>query len=117
MKGNFDNTLLKGIYRDDGLAIFNRKMKKKDVAQWLDSFQKAINHYATNNFLKFTVTIWGANRDDRSKHPKVSIDTQEYFPFLDMELFWNQEKLSTRIHLKPNQQLKYLNSDSTHIPS
>ena len=30
---------------------------------------------------------------------------------------WNQEKSSTRIHLKPNQQLKYLNSDSTHTPS
>jgi hypothetical protein len=32
-----------------------------------------------------------------------------------MELYWGlQDRLSFRVHLKPNQQLKYLNSDSTH---
>ena len=33
-----------------------------------------------------------------------------------MELFWN-DRLQTRIHLILNQKLKYLNFDSTHIPS
>ena len=75
VKEHFDDTLLKGIYRDDGQAIFDKKEKKKDVATWLDSFQKAIDFYATNDFLKFTVTIWGADRDDRSRHLKVAIDT------------------------------------------
>ena len=44
VKGHFDDTLLKGIYRDNGLAIFNQKMKKKDIAQWLNSFQQALNY-------------------------------------------------------------------------
>ena len=91
-------------------------MKKNDVVLWLNSFQKALDYYATNGFLKFTVTIWGKDRNDRSKHTKVSIDTQDSFPFLDMELF-RDNRLRTWIHLKPNQKLKYLNSDSTHIPS
>ena len=64
VKGHFDNTLLKGIYRDDGIAIFNQKMKKKDVARWLNSFQQALNYYATNDSLKFMVTIWGKERND-----------------------------------------------------
>ena len=47
----------------------------------------------------------------------VTVESNDYFPFLDMALFWNKDKLSTRIHLKPNEQLKYLNYDSTHTPS
>ena len=43
-KGHFDDTLLKGSYKDDGLAIFDRKMKITDIATWLDSFQQAINY-------------------------------------------------------------------------
>ena len=31
-----------------------------------------------------------------------------------MELYWKQDELNFRIHLKPNQQLKYLNNGSTH---
>ena len=58
VKGYFNKTIINGIYRDDGFAIFNRRMKKKDVRKWLVSFQKALNIYATNNFLKFTATIW-----------------------------------------------------------
>ena len=92
-------------------------MKKKDVTNWLVSFQQALNIYATNDFLKFTATIWGGDRDDESKNQMVNVDSNEYFPFLDMELFWHNDKLSTRVHLKPNQQLKYLNADSTHTPS
>ena len=29
VKGQFDDTLIKGIYRDERLVIFDRKMKKK----------------------------------------------------------------------------------------
>ena len=38
VKGHFKNTIINGIYRDDGFAIFNRRMKKKDVTNWLVSF-------------------------------------------------------------------------------
>ena len=33
-------------------------------------------------------------------------------------MFWNDRgKLVFQIHIKPNQKLKYLNEDSTHLPS
>ena len=35
-----------------------------------------------------------------------------------MEMYWNlRGELRFRVHLKPNQKLKYLNNDSTHLPS
>ena len=40
------------------------------------------------------------------------------FPYLDMEMYWNERgELKFKLHLKPNQKLKYLNADSTHLPS
>jgi hypothetical protein len=46
---------------------------------------------------------------------KVTVCTDTISPYLDMELFWNhKDDLSFRIHVKPNQELKYLNNDSTH---
>jgi hypothetical protein len=46
----------------------------------------------------------------------VSVAPDTSFPYLDMELFWSNDddSLQFRVHLKPNQQLKYLNRDSTH---
>ena len=49
--------------------------------------------------------------------PEVEVVNDEYFPFLDMEMFWNNEcndELHFKVHMKPNQQLKCLNSDSNH---
>jgi hypothetical protein len=41
----------------------------------------------------------------------------DHFPFHDMELSWSNEgTLKFGVHLKPNQQLKYLNTGSTHTP-
>jgi hypothetical protein len=46
----------------------------------------------------------------------VSVATDPSFPYLDMKLYWRETTgdLQFRVHLKPNQQLKYLNRDSTH---
>ncbi len=48
---------------------------------------------------------------------KVSKD--DFLPYLDMELFWDPETgiLKSRVHLKDNQQLIYLNLGSNHTPS
>ena len=33
-------------------------------------------------------------------------------------MYWNRSnELKSQVHLKPNQKLKYLNSDSTYLPS
>ena len=35
-----------------------------------------------------------------------------------MEMYWNErQELKFQVHMKPNQKLKYLNGDSTHMPS
>ena len=48
----------------------------------------------------------------------VSVCRKDYFPYLDMKLVWsNEEELQFQVYMKPNQQLKYLNNDSTHTYS
>jgi len=47
--------------------------------------------------------------------PKTSVKTGNFFPCLDTELVWaTNENLQFRVHLKPNQQLKCLNTDNIH---
>ena len=41
--------------------------------------------------------------------------TDKLFPFLDIELFWDDSrKLEFQVHQKKNQLLNYLNKESTH---
>ena len=44
----------------------------------------------------------------------ISVECK-YFPYLDLELYFSRmDKLRFRVHLKENQRLQYLNSESTH---
>ena len=53
-------------------------------------------------------------RDDIYKE-RITINYDNFFPFLDMELKWNSKKeLRFSVHFKPNQKLKYLNNGSCH---
>ncbi len=66
-------------------------------------------------FLEFTTEIWGNNKDDGRKYKAVGTTNKNYFPFLDIEMYWSPEgNLQFRVHLKENQVLKYLNHGSTH---
>jgi hypothetical protein len=48
---------------------------------------------------------------------RVGTETSYQPPFLDMEMSWNDEgELKFGVHLKPNQELKYLNAGSTRTP-
>ena len=78
-----------------------------------------MNEITGNDYLKFTCEIWKADsRESRQKYHYVSECTVNAFLFLDLEMFWNESsKLEFRVHKKPNQKLKYLRTDSTHIPS
>ena len=41
--------------------------------------------------------------------------TDKVFPFLDLELFWDDSgRLEFQVHEKKNQLLKYMNKESTH---
>jgi hypothetical protein len=121
----FKNVDYFGIYRDDGLAVFKKDLQPLEISNWLSSFQNAINSVAGNNFLQFTAVVWKPNGDgiDNDISPlsddnKTQLESKTCFPYLDMELFWNEQgTLEFRVHLKPNQQLKYLNKGSSHTPS
>jgi hypothetical protein len=67
-----------------------------------------VDNLADSKFLEFTV--WGNNRYDGRKYKAVGTTNKDYFPFLDMEMYWSPEgNLQFRVHLKENQVLKYLN--------
>jgi hypothetical protein len=114
----FDVTKYFGIYRDDGLAVFPGAWTINDMDDWRTKFQGAINDAAGNNKLLFTTEMWAPGDDAKQKiGEKVSTETADSFPFLDMQLSWSdQGDLKFSVYLKPNQQLKYLNAGSAHTP-
>lgn len=89
----------------------------EDMINWLGNFQKTVNELLDSENLQFTLTIWGADKEDGSKSKEVSVCAEAHFPFLDMEMFWNDETLNFQVHLKDNQKLKYLNNGSSHTKS
>ena len=109
-----------GVYRDDGLAVFKGKKTTNEIQEWLESFQSDVDDIAGNNFLKFTAVVW----DPLNHHSEwdisntaITVDKSPSFPFLDMEMYWlSEQSLAFRVHLKKNQQLKYLNKGSSHTP-
>jgi hypothetical protein len=55
--------------------------------------------------------------NDEVGHPKAEGVKCSHFPFLDLKMTWSDEGgLRFGVYLKPGQQLKYLNSDSSHPP-
>jgi hypothetical protein len=104
-----------GIYRDDGIVVFKGLVTTSKVAKWLGIFQARVNNLADSKFLEFTAEVWGNDRDDGRKYKAVGTTNKDYFPFLDMEMYWSLEgNLQFRVHLKENQVLKYLNRGSTY---
>jgi hypothetical protein len=113
-----DETKYFGIYGDDGIAIFPGVWTQTEIADWLLTFQGAINDAAGNDKLTFTAEVWTPGEDTAPKvGGKVGTYTENEFPFLDMELSWSDNgTLKFGVHMKPNQQLKYLNTGSAHTP-
>jgi hypothetical protein len=113
----FEEAIYDGIYRDDGLVVMNGKKSNADIEDWLENFQKRVNEVTGYEGLVFTVSIWRGKEEDESKHPKAEIVKSSFFPFLDMKMTWSEEgDLRFGVYLKPGQQLKYLNSVSSHPP-
>ena len=118
-KHHFDNSEYHGIYRDDGIAVVKGRKSYRDIVTWLDGFQQSVNHLVGGDFLQFTCQVWldeSRYRPVRVTDPnKVTAETRLAFPYLHMELHWAPNNgLRFRVHLKPNQQLKYLNKGSSH---
>jgi hypothetical protein len=77
---------------------------------------KQSQHIAGSEYLKFTCGVWQPGpTDDEVMLDEVSVLLSENFPYLDMEMFWTEnEERNFKVHLKPNQELKYLNRWSNH---
>ena len=60
----FTDSVFHGCYRDDELAIFKGIKMKKDMTVWLDNFQSRVNELLDSDNLQFTLTVWGADKDD-----------------------------------------------------
>jgi hypothetical protein len=78
-----------GIYRDDGITVLKGSVTTGEVAKWLGIFQARVNHLVDSKFLEFTTEIWGNDKDDRKKYKAVGTTNKNYFPFLDMEMYWS----------------------------
>ena len=78
-----------GIYRDDGIGIFNGTVTQAQVDTWLNRFQDSVNEQSGNDFLKFTAVIWKPNEPPAPAINKTTVATEDFFPFLDMELRWD----------------------------
>jgi hypothetical protein len=77
-----------------------------------------VNEQAGSDALIFTAEVWLPGQVDAGETVgKTSVTTKGTFPFLDMEMIWNKtRKLVFGVHLKPNQELKYLNFGISHTP-
>ena len=77
-----------------------------------------MDEIAESDCLQFTAEVWKIEEDKEVVNDNLKIVNDDKFPYLDMEMYWNKiGELKFQVHLKPNQKLKYLNNDSTHLPS
>ena len=53
-KANFRLKIYHGIYRDDGLVVFEGNNKSRDIRDWIEEFQKTVNKAVGNQHLQFT---------------------------------------------------------------
>ena len=89
----------------------------EEIENWLNAFQKRVNVITKYEGLIFTVSIWRGKAGGEVKNPKAEIIRSSHFPFLDMKMSWSEGgDLRFGVHMKPGQELKYLNSDSSHPP-
>ena len=87
----FKETRLKGIYRDDGIAVFKGNLKASNIGEWLQEFQNKVNDLARSDYLKFTAKIWGKDKYDGKVQKAVTVNGKDSFLYLDMEVILNLE--------------------------
>ena len=72
-----------------------------------------------SNRLQFTCEVWQSSDNVIPKITKLTSNIKsvesKYFLYLDLELYYSKmDILGFKVHLKDNQKLKYLNSESTY---
>ena len=108
-----------GIYRDDRIAVLSGQWTDHDICRWFDTFQLSVWDSVQSRSLKFTCEIWRPTESETKVETYLKDDIKivesKYFPYLDLECFFSKMgNLRFKVHLKENQELKYLNCESTH---
>ena len=93
-----------------------------DINNWLQTFQLRSDELCGNNALQFTCDIWVDNKKEIDStaglSSKISLVKSNKFPYLDLAMFWaDNDKIQFEVYMKENQELRYLNQDSSHTKS
>eukprot|EP00957_Ditylum_brightwellii_P033012 2503019-Ditylum_brightwellii.AAC.1 len=127
MESKFIEAKYKGICRGDGLTVLVGKWNKVRIAQWLEDFQSQVNEMTGRDYLQFTTEIWNPTNKmkliteeeeewsslSQETRKKVKEHINKRFPFLNMKMKWENEKLLFQVYRKEDQQLKYMDQQST----
>ena len=117
-KDLFKSTQFHGIYKDDDIAIFNRKIMTEEIDTQLSKIQKRVTQISGTSKIVFTAELWKPNADDQKTNKVdgvLSVVQTTAFQYLDIYFYWNcYGELRFKVYMKPNQQLKYLNKGSFH---
>ena len=90
------------------------------MVNWRNDFQCSVNKLADGDHLKFTCALW--LQEGKRISPKeedccdelAKVCAKDHFPHLDMKLVRSNEDKLHQAHMQPDQQLRCLNTDSTH---
>ena len=80
-------SLYDGIYRDDGIIVFNGQWSNDHIDKWLKNFQFHVGDLCESDDLKFTTSIWRPEEKEGKvvKYNKfVEIVGGNKFPYLDL---------------------------------
>eukprot|EP00957_Ditylum_brightwellii_P176381 13431483-Ditylum_brightwellii.AAC.1 len=122
LESEFDESILQGIYCDDGMIVVKGQRNHRDIAKWLERFQLKVNKLVGEGFFQFLIKLWNppnnqlqpeqGGKDAGKWMKKVKLVNKSKIPFLDMNLRWIENDLTFSIYRKENQQLKYVNKAS-----
>ena len=113
----FSDTKYHGIYRDDGINIFEGSREIADLDSWFLEFQNKINDILDSDGLQFTMAIWSAGSESRKINDRLDFIGNDVFLYLDAGLFWNDKgNIAFQVHKKPSYQTKYVSVKSHHYP-
>ena len=85
----------------------------------MHKFQRRVDKISGTSKIVFTTELWKPNEDNQKTKKvdnRLSVVQTTTLPYLDMCFYWNcRGELRFKVHMKPNQRLKYLNKGSCHM--
>ena len=76
------DTTFDGIYRDDGILVFDKITTTEEICDWLEAFQREVNELTAFEHLQFLIDIWDPSAPVDlvpQLKKKFTINCKEYF--------------------------------------